>query len=89
MTMKAVVKYLDYRLKSNAEQKLFQIFVAENLATISAGNKYKERMSYIKQRDEIWGVVEKKDTRTARQIIEDTFAARGIKVNWKNKGGSE
>lgn len=89
MTMKAVVKYLDYRLKSNAEQDLFQIFVAENLATISAGNKYKERISYIKQRDEIWGVAEKKDTRTARQIIEDTFAARGIKVNWKNKGGSK
>lgn len=85
MTFKAVVSYLDYRLKANEEQTLFEVFVAENLATISAGNKYKERMSYIKQRDEIWGVAEKKDTRTARQIIEDTFAARGVKVKWKKK----
>ena len=36
MTFKAVVAYLDYRLKANEEQTLFEVFVAENLATISA-----------------------------------------------------
>lgn len=85
MTIKAVVSYLNYRLKANEEQTLFEIFVAENLATISAGNKYRERMSYVQQRNKIWGIEKPKDTRTARQIIDDTFAARGIKVNWKNK----
>ena len=84
MTLKAVVEYLDYRLKVNEEKSLFEIFVAENLATISAGNKYKERMSYVKERNKIWNI-QPQDTRSARQIIDDTFAARGIKVRWKNK----
>lgn len=85
MTFKAVVAYLDYRLKANEEQTLFEVFVAENLATISAGNRYKERMGYSEKRNAIWGEEKKKDTRTARQIIDDTFAARGVKVKWKNK----
>ena len=89
MTFKAVVSYLDYRLKANEEQTLFEVFVAENIATISAGNRYKKRMGYAEQRDKIWGIEKPKDTRTARQIIDDTFAARGIKVKWKNKGGSK
>lgn len=87
--MKAVVEYLDYRLKANAERELYEIFIAENLATVSAGNRYKERMSYIAHRNKIWGIEQQTDTRSAREIIEDTFAARGIKVNWKNKGGSK
>lgn len=85
MTLKAVVAYLDYRLRANEEQTLFEVFVAENLATISAGNRYKERMGYSEKRNAIWGEEKKKDTRTARQIIDDTFAARGVKVKWKNK----
>ena len=85
MTFKAVVAYLDYRLKANEERTLFEVFVAENLATISAGNRYKERMGYSEKRNAIWGEEKKKDTRTARQIINDTFAARGVKVKWKNK----
>lgn len=85
MTLKAVVAYLDYRLKANEEQTLFEVFVAENLATISAGNRYKERMGYSEKRNAIWGEEKKKDTRTARQIIDNTFAARGVKVKWKNK----
>lgn len=85
MTLKAVVAYLDYRLKANEERTLFEVFVAENIATISAGNRYKERMGYSEKRNAIWGEEKKKDTRTARQIIDDTFAARGVKVKWKNK----
>lgn len=85
MTFKAVVAYLDYRLRANEERTLFEVFVAENLATISAGNRYKERMGYSEKRNAIWGEEKKKDTRTARQIIDDTFAARGVKVKWKNK----
>ena len=88
MTMKAVVSYLDYRLKANEEEALFRVFVAENLATISAGQKYKERMNFIEKYNTIWGVPSKRDTRSAKQIIEDTFAARGVKVKWHN-GESE
>ena len=88
MTMKAVVSYLDYRLKANEEETLFRVFVAENLATISAGQKYKERMNFIEKYNTIWGVPSKRDTRSAKQIIEDTFSARGVKVKWHN-GESE
>lgn len=80
MTMKAVVSYLDYRLKANEEQTLFEVFVAENIATFTAGQKYKQRMSYSEKRNEIWGAATQKDTRSAKQIVEDTFAARGVKV---------
>lgn len=88
MTMKAVVSYLDYRLKANEEETLFRVFVAENLATISAGQKYKERMNFIEKYNTIWGVPSKRDTRSSKKIIEDTFAARGVKVKWHN-GESE
>lgn len=88
MTFRAVVAYLDYRLKANEERTLFEVFVAENLATMAAGQKYKQRMSYVDKRNELLGI-KKKDTRSAKQIIEDTFAARGVKINWKKKGGSK
>lgn len=80
MTLRAVVSYLGYRLKANEEQTLFEVFVAESLATMSAGQKYKERMSYSEQRNKLWGVIAKGDTRSGRQIIEDTFAKRGVKI---------
>lgn len=80
MTLKAVVSYLDYRLKANEEQTLFEVFVAENLATMAAGQKYKQRMSYKEKRDKLWGISAGVDTRSGRQIIEDTFAKRGIKI---------
>ena len=84
MTFRAVVSYLDYRLRANEEQTLFEVFVAENLATMAAGQKYKQRMSYVDRRNELLGI-KKKDTRSARQIIEDTFTERGVKVKWKKR----
>lgn len=85
MTFKAVVAYLDYRLRANEEQTLFEVFVAENLATMTAGQRYKERMGYLDKRNAVWGEEKKKDARTARQIINDTFAARGVKVKWRKE----
>ena len=84
MTFRAVVAYLDYRLKANEEQTLFEVFVAENLATMAAGQKYKQRMSYINKRNELLGITQK-DIRSARQIIEDTFTVRDVKVKWKKR----
>ena len=75
---------MDYRLKYSEEQTLYKVFVAENLATMSAGQKYKERMSYTERYNKIWGINNIKDTRSAKQIIDDTFAARGVKVKWHN-----
>lgn len=80
MTLRAVVSYLDYRLKANEEQTLFEVFVAENLATLSAGAKYKERMNYTEYRNKLWGITPRKDTRTGQEIIADTLAKHGISV---------
>ena len=85
MTFKAIVAYIDYRLCADEERTLFEVFVAENIATMTAGQRYKKRMGYLEKRNAIWGDEKKKDTRTARQVIEDTFAARGVKVKWKKK----
>lgn len=80
MSIKAVVCYLDYRLKANEEKTLYRVFVAENLATLSAGAKYKERMNYTEYRNKLWGITPRKDTRTGQEIIADTLAKHGIAV---------
>ena len=80
MSIKAVVCYLDYRLKANEEETLYRVFVAENLATLGAGANYKERMNYTQYRNKLWGITPRKDTRTGQEIIADTLARHGISV---------
>ena len=79
MSLKAVVKYIDYRLKRDTEQSLFECWLSENIVTIASGYKLKERVSYTETRNEIW---QKKtqDTRTAKEIIADTLKKHGIKI---------
>lgn len=84
MSLKAVVQYLDYRLKIDREQSFFREFVAENIATLAANMKTKERVGYTSGRDSIWGRVIEKDTRSASQIIDDTFRKHGLRLK---KGG--
>lgn len=60
---------------------MFECFVAENLATISAGMKTKERMGYIEKYNKLWGYDNvKEDKRTAQEIISDTFKAHGLRI---------
>lgn len=87
MSMRAIVAYIDYRLKANEEKVLFETFIAESIATMSAGMKYKERMKYSEARNKIWNIGQK-DERSAKQIINDTFAARGIQVRWRRHNES-
>ena len=85
MGLRAVVKYVDYRLKRDEEQSLFEQWVAENLSTIAAGMRTKDRFSYTEQRERVWGRVKSKDTRSAEQIIADTMRKHGIKIRRKPK----
>lgn len=81
MSLKAVVQYLDYRLKKDEEDSWYRVITAEHLATIAAGMKNKERVGFIDKRDKIWGMnKEKRDNRTAQEIINDTLKKRGIKL---------
>ena len=83
MSLRAVVSYLDYRLKKDYEKQLFEIFVAEHLSIVASGRYTKEPNSYIEKVNKLWGKKEKKDERTAKQIIEDTFKKHGIKIKKK------
>ena len=54
MSLRAVVSYLDYRLKKDYEKQLFEIFVAEHLSIVASGRYTKEPNSYIeKERTEL------------------------------------
>lgn len=81
MTLRAVVAYLDYRLKKEEESALFEIFVGEVLATIEAGKRIETRRNYIDLYNRVWGIKkEVEDTRTAQQIIDDTFKKHGLTI---------
>lgn len=80
MTARAVVNYLDYRLKQEREQRLFEEFLAENSATLAAQMKTKTRVSYSPLRNKIWGVSQKEDNRSAIEIINDVFAKHGLRL---------
>lgn len=81
MTLRAVVAYLDYRLKKEEESALFEIFVGEALATIEAGMRIETRRSYIDIYNRVWDIKkEVEDTRTAQEIIDDTFKKHGLTI---------
>ena len=81
MTLRAVVAYLDYRLKKEEESALFEIFVGETLATLEAGKRIETRRSYIDIYNRVWGIKKDvEDTRTAQQIIDDTFKKHGLTI---------
>lgn len=88
MSLKAIVELLGYRLKKDEEETLHKIFVAENLATMSAGMKTQERIGFMQTYKKIWDIKDKEDNRTADEIIEDTFKKHGLKIKRKT-GGTE
>ncbi len=85
MSLKAVVKFLDYRFKQTEEEVLFKTIVAEYLATIGTGKQTAERISFIEKRNQIYGIAVQKDERSAKEIIRDTFKKHGIKIKGKEE----
>ena len=78
ISLRAVVYYLNDCLRKETEKDLYQTTVAESLCIISAGMKREEKYNYTEQLYKIRGIKINKDTRTAQQIIEDTFKAHNI-----------
>ena len=83
MCFKAIVQYLDYRLRINAQRDSYQL-VTSDLLYIEANKFRDEKLDnnfiFRKHYQKIWGIQVKEDTRTAQQIIEDTLSKRGIKI---------
>lgn len=85
MSLRAVVQYLDYRLKKDAEDQFYKVVTAEHLATLAAGMRTNERIGFLDKVNKIWGIAPVEDKRTAKEIIEDTFKKHGIQI--KKEGG--
>lgn len=79
-----MVKYIDYRFKQYEEDLLYKSITAEYLANIATGRRGETRISFIEERNKIYGIKAEKDERSAEEIINDTFKKHGIKL--KNKG---
>lgn len=83
MKVKAIVQYVDYRLRLNMQNDVYQL-ISTDLLYVEA-NKFRQEtigkdFIFREKYNKIWGVEVKEDTRTREQIIEDTFAKRGIKI---------
>ena len=83
MKVKAIIQYVDYRLRLNMQNDVYQL-ISTDLLYIEA-NKFRQEtigkdFIFREKYNKIWGVEVKEDTRTREQIIEDTFAKRGIKI---------
>lgn len=83
MCFKAIVQYLDYRLRINAQRNCYQL-ITSDLLYVEA-NKFRDEkldnsLMFRTHFNKIWGIEVKEDTRTAQQIIEDTLSKRGIKI---------
>lgn len=80
-TLKAIVEYISYRLKKDVEESSYRVFMAESLATVTAGKKTVERIGFVETYNRIWNIKkQKEDNRTAEEIINDTFAKHGLKI---------
>lgn len=83
MKVKAIIQYVDYRLRLNMQNDVYQL-ISTDLLYVEA-NKFRNEtigkdFIFREKYNKIWGVEVKEDTRTREQIIEDTFAKRGIKI---------
>ena len=83
MKVKAIIQYVDYRLRLNMQNDVYQL-ISTDLLYVEANKFRKETIGkdfiFREKYNKIWGVEVKEDTRTREQIIEDTFAKRGIKI---------
>lgn len=80
-----MVKYIDYRFKQSEEDLLYKSIIAEYIANIGTGRQGEKRISFIEERNKIYGIKTEKDERTAGEIVADTFKKHGIKIRRKGE----
>ena len=86
MSFKAVNALLEYKLKERDEWVLYEVITAETLATLGSNMKMTKRISFIEERNKIYGIELQKDERSAEEIIADTFKKHGIKIKEEVEG---
>ena len=79
MDLRCAVRYLNYRLRETAESELYRAVTAQSLAILASGRNTKTVIDYPSLVAELYGV-QKRDERTAEQIILDTAKKFGVKV---------
>lgn len=85
MSLKAVVRFLDYRFHQFEEDLLYKSIMAEYMSLVGTGKQSENRISFVEKRNEIYGIKTKKDERSAEEIIDDTFKKHGIKIKRKEE----
>ena len=90
LSLKAIVKYLDYRFKKDEQDNVSQLYTTESLVRLARMKlQTGEEVSFAKVYQQIWGMQRKEDKRKADEIISDTFAKHGIKIKQHNKEADE
>lgn len=84
MPLSLIIGYIDYKLRKNAEELAYKMFMSEHISMLVNGMRPQKKLSFIEMRKDIWDTVTKettkKDMRTAQQIINDTFCVRNMKI---------
>ena len=90
LSLKAIVKYLDYRLKKDEDENIYKLYTGESLTRLARLQTVTvEQISYEKVYQKLWGVEQKEDKRSVSEIIDDTFAKHGIKIKKHNEEADE
>lgn len=78
MPLRAINNYLEYRLKNDEDLLLWRIDMSAAVNVMATQDmKMKEFSQYAEKRKLLF---RKQDTRTAKQIIDETLKRHGIKV---------
>ena len=80
MDLRSAVRFLEYRLRQEAEQSAYRTVSAQSLALMASGRFTKNTVNYLEIVSEIYGGKTANDTRTAAEIISDTAKKFGVKV---------
>lgn len=83
MKGKAIVHFLDYRLRLNIQEDAYKITIG-NLLYINS-NKFRneplgKEFIFQDKYNKIWDIEVKEDKRTFEEIVDDTLKKRGIKI---------
>lgn len=85
MQTKALIKYLDYRVRAREAQEFRDCFFGDSISLLATNLKREDKYDYINNYMRIWGKEPEEDTRTAGEIIRDTFAKHGLTLSVTSK----
>lgn len=85
MNTKTLIKYLDFKMREREAQEYRDCFFGDSISLLATNLKRKDKFDYINNYMRIWGKAPEEDTRTAGEIIRDTFAKHGLTLSVTKK----